>query len=120
MNEALKTFLLRTIAVLLLVPFAGDALAIWDFLEPTGPDSHFVSVEQGSATEAHSATDTEHEVPSPDACTLCPCCVSSVTMAPSNFTFPHERPPYALLTSVHHPLLGYTKFRLFHPPRQLH
>jgi hypothetical protein len=113
-NNLLK----KILVVCLLTLFAGDNLALWDLLEHFGLGFHEVTIENGTQAEVHHHDDdaTEHQRQPVDTCTFCPCCVYSLNMLTSDFTFPIE---LSILGIVDFPtciITAWSEYGIYHPP----
>ena len=75
------------VVILLLFLFAGDSLAVWDFIEGSG--SHDSKLVQENLVESHihDPLQTNDHVNKVDTCIFCPCCVSNLNMLTSFFYF---------------------------------
>lgn len=113
----MNKILFKIIVITLLFLIAGDSLAIFDFLEPLGFDSHFLTTETESSIHLHDTKDNDHNSTDFDTCLLCPCCVSGVNMYISSFTFFTEKPFLGILASENFKLDDFSENTLFHPPR---
>lgn len=116
-----KAHITKLIAILLVVSFAGDALALWDMLENFGLGFHQADSEQDTeiVIHFHDSEETEHESKPVDTCTLCPCCVSQVNLLVSTQTLSISLTQFSILVLTDPQDEGWFNFQFFHPPKKV-
>ena len=117
MNTSTK-FTFRILTGLLIFLIAGDSLAIFDILDPSGLDSHFLNIEDTPGVHQNDSEDGR-DLPEIDRCILCPCCVSGVNMYISSFVFTAEKQCVGVLVSEDSQQDGFSEKHIFRPPKHL-
>lgn len=118
--NTMKKNTFKFLALLLLLLFTGDALAIWDIMERFGFGFHSLALDSQTSVQIHQhdSEETEHKSLPIDTCTLCPCCVF-VNMCISSSAFRNNILIQSMLYFATSQVSTSSEHHIFHPPRSV-
>lgn len=111
----------KIVAFLILSIFLLDSTAIWDMLGHRGfvPED-IIKVEYNETLpQLHANSDTQNHSNSNDTCTLCPCCVTHLSMLATAFIYTNAILPTGKYEPLTEQVHYFSEHKFFRPPKSL-